>query len=75
MDFRLFIVLRDPMDSDMENHIRQICTEIGTIMEGASVVALIWPKDGDVSIPERLQLLRDAYLQIGMLLTQAEDLA
>ncbi len=75
MDFSRLLALRDPMNSDTNDQIRQICTEIGTIMEDASVVALIWKKDGDVSIPERLQLLRDAHLQIGMLLTQAEDLA
>lgn len=73
MDFGRPFVLRDPMESDTENNIRQICTEIGAIMEDASVVALIWKKDGDVSIPERLQLLRDAHLQIGMLLKQAAD--
>lgn len=74
MDFRHSIVLRDIMNNDTENHIRQICKEIGTIMEDASVVALIWRKDGDVSIPERLQLLRDAHLQIGTLIRQAEEL-
>lgn len=74
MDFRRLLALRDPMDSDSEARIRQICTEIGVIMEDISVVALIWAKDGDVSIAERLQLLRDAYLQIGTLIKQAEDL-
>ena len=62
------------MDSGRENHIRQICTEIGAIMEDTSVVALIWTKDADVCISERLQMLREAHLQIGMLIRQAEDL-
>ena len=74
MDFSRLLALRDPMDSDTENHIRRICTEIGIIMEYASVVALIWTEYGDVRISERLQLLRDAHLQIGTLLKQAEDL-
>lgn len=74
MDFGRPFVLRDPMDSDTENQIRQICTEVGIIMEDASVVALIWPKEGDVTIPERLQLLRGAHLQIGTLIRQAEEL-
>jgi len=74
MDFSRLLALRDPMNSDSEARIRQICTEIGVIMEDISVVALIWAKDGDVSIAERLQLLRDAYLQIGTLIKQAEDL-
>jgi hypothetical protein len=75
MDFSRLLALRDPMDSDSEARIRQICTEIGTIMEDMSVVALIWTKDDDVSIAERLQLLRDAHRQIGTLLKQAEELA
>ena len=75
MDFSRPFVLRDPMESDTEDHIREICTEIGAIMEDVSVVALIWRKDADISIPERLQLLRDAHLQIGMLLKQAQDIA
>lgn len=74
MDFSRLLALRDPMDSDTENHIRQICAEIGTIMEDASVVALIWTEDGEVCIAERLQLLRDAHLQIGTLIKQAEEL-
>lgn len=75
MDFSRLLALRDPMDIDTENNIRGICTEIGTIMEDTSVVALIWTKDDDLSIAERLQLLRDAHLQIGMLLQQADNLA
>lgn len=74
MDFRRSIVLRDLMNNDTENQIRQICTEIGIIMEDTSGIALTWAKDVDVSIAERLQLLRDAHLQIGTLIKQAEDL-
>lgn len=72
MDFSRLLALRDPMDSDKENQIRQICTEIGIIMEDASVVALIYPEGDDMSTTKRLQLLRDAYLQIGTLLNKAE---
>lgn len=75
MDFSRPFVLRNTMDSDTELHIRQICAEIGTIMEDASVVALIWTKDDDKSIAERLQLLWDAHLQIGTLLRQADNIA
>ncbi|MBA4307320.1 MAG: hypothetical protein C0429_11340 [Sphingopyxis sp.] len=74
MDFSRLLALRDPMDSDTEDRIRHICTEIGVIMEDSSVLALIWAKDVDVSVAERLQLIRDAYLLIGKLLRQAEDL-
>ena len=74
MDFSRLLVLRNLMNSDPENQIRPICTEIGIIMEDASIVALIWRKDADISIPERLQLLRSTHLQIGTLLKQAEDL-
>lgn len=74
MDFSGLLALRVPMNSDAEDQIRQIYTEIGIIMEDASVVALIWRKDADVSIAERLQLLRDAHLQIGTLIRQGEEL-
>ena len=74
MDFGCPFVLRDLMNSDTENHIRQICTEIGIIMEDASVVALIWPKDGNAGMSDRLKSLRDAHLQIATLLKQAEAL-
>jgi hypothetical protein len=73
MDFGRPFVLRDHMNSHPENQIRQICTEIGVIMEDASIVALIWQNDADVRIAERLELLRDAHLQIGTLIKQAED--
>ena len=53
--------------------VRKLFTEIGCIMEDASLVALVW-KDGDGLDPRtRLQILLDAHTEIGVLLAQIEQ--
>lgn len=62
------------MDKANDDRIREICTQIGTIMEDASVVALVWRIDDSFSDTDRLQQLRDAHTEIGRLLEQATAL-
>lgn len=52
--------------------VRKLFTEIGCIMEDASVIALMW-RDGDGLDPgARLHSLSDAHAAIGDLLVQIE---
>jgi hypothetical protein len=63
------------MNDDAKNQIRTLCTEIGSIMEDASVVALVWTDGDGLSIKARVQRLHDAHGEIGRLLDQANKLA
>lgn len=54
------------------DEVRKLFTEIGCIMEDASLVALAW-KDGDgLDLRMRLQSLSDAHAEFGHLLAQIE---
>jgi hypothetical protein len=63
------------MDDDAQEHIRALCTEIGSVIEDASVVALVWNESDGLSIKARVQRLQDAHAEIGRLLDQAKKLA
>ena len=62
------------VDQATHDRILEICTQIGTLMEDASVVALVWKIDDNLSDTDRLQQLRDANTEIGRLLDQATEL-
>lgn len=51
-----------------ERKLRRLFTEIGCIMEDASVTALVWKRNDTRSISDRAAELRDAYNKIGGLL-------
>lgn len=51
--------------------IREICTEIGCVMEEASVVALVWVEGDGWSLEHRLALLRQTHAEIGAILNFA----
>ena len=51
-----------------ERKLRRLFTEIGCIMEDASVTALVWKRNDTRSISDRATELRDAYNKIGGLL-------
>lgn len=55
-----------------EQELRRLCTEIGCIMEDASVTALVWWRGDSRSISDRAAELRDAYSKIGKLLDIVE---
>ncbi|MGL5839953.1 MAG: hypothetical protein ACRCY3_15785 [Sphingorhabdus sp.] len=59
------------MDDKAEADIRELCTRIGCIMEDASVIALIWIKDQELTIEARLGLLREAHDEISSLIGKA----
>lgn len=63
------------MDGNTTDIIRKLCTEIGSIMEDASVVALVWDDGDGLTTAARVQRLLDAHGEIGRLLDQAEKLA
>jgi len=54
------------------DEVRKLFTEIGCIMEDASIVALIWSDADGLDIPARLARLSDAHSKIGDLLAQIE---
>lgn len=62
------------MDKATQDRIRTICTQIGTIMEDASVVALVWDTQSGLSVAARLQLLDNAHADVSRLLKQAANL-
>lgn len=62
------------MGKSTEDRIREMYTQIGTTMEEASVVALVWHIDDNFDAEDRLQQLRDAHTEIGRLLAEATDL-
>lgn len=74
MDFGDLSALGVDMDKATHDRIREICTQIGTIMEDTSVVALVWQIDDDISSTERLLQLRNAHTEIGRLLDKANNL-
>ena len=51
-----------------EQELRKLFTDIGCIMEDASVTALVWRRDDTRSISDRATELRVAYNKIGALL-------
>lgn len=60
------------MEKPANDDVRKLFTQIGCIMEDASIVALMW-RDGDgLDLRARLQSLSDAHAAIGDLLTQIE---
>ena len=60
------------MANPAKHEVRKLFTEIGCIMEDASVVALMW-RDGDGLDPRaRLHSLSDAHAAIGDVLAQIE---
>lgn len=74
MDFGDHGALGAGMDKATHDRIREICTQIGTIMEDASVVALVWKIDDSLSDPDRLHQIRHAHAEIGRLLEAATNL-
>jgi hypothetical protein len=51
-----------------EQNLRGLFTEIGCVMEDASMIALVWQTDDAVSTTARAAKLRDAHERIGALL-------
>ncbi len=69
MDFGVILSIGHAMD---ERDLRSLFTEIGCIMEDASVSAIVWKRDDTRSISDRAGELRDAYNRIGALLDTIE---
>ena len=55
-----------------EPELRKLFTEIGCIMEDASVIALVWSRNDTRSISDRVAELCSAYSRIGALLDKIE---
>ena len=69
MDFGVILSIGHAMD---ERELRGLFTEIGCIMEGASVTALVWERGDKRSISDRAAELRCAYNEIGVLLDNVD---
>ncbi|OYZ87643.1 MAG: hypothetical protein B7Y00_05185 [Sphingomonadales bacterium 17-56-6] len=64
--------IRHRMAKSANDEVRKLFTEIGCIMEDASLVALMW-RDGDGLNPRALlQSLSDAHAEIGDLLARID---
>ncbi len=55
-----------------DDEVRKLFTEIGCIMEDASLVALIWRDADGLDLQARLQILSYAHAEIRDLLAQIE---
>ena len=55
-----------------DDEIRKLFTEIGCIMEDASLVALMWRDADGIDLRARLQGLSDAHMEIGNLLARID---
>ena len=62
------------MDHETLALIRQLCTRAGTVMEDASVVALIWNDDA-LRLHSRLEKLERSALQVSALISAAKAVA
>ena len=60
------------MANPTNDEVRKLFTQIGCIMEEASIVALIWRDGEGLDLRARLQSLSDAHAEIGDLLEQIE---
>lgn len=60
------------MANSAKYEVRKLFTEIGCIMEDASLVALVWKYGDRLDLKERLHSLSDAHEAIGDLLAQIE---
>jgi hypothetical protein len=61
------------MDEDTLALVRQLCTRAGTLMEDASVTALVW-NPRELSVGGRLEDLKDAIEQMRALIAAAQAL-
>lgn len=66
MDLSRLVSIGRCMD---ETNIRELFTQIGCIMEDATVVALVWSKDDGPAVTGRLEALVKAHDEMGRLLT------
>lgn len=74
MDFAEYSDLCVSMDKATDDRNRKICSQIGTIMEDVSVVALVWHNDDGLNPADRLHKIRHAHTEIGRLLQETTDL-
>ena len=60
------------MTEQSNDHVRTLFTEIGCVMEDASVIALIWADTEPISSQDRHQRLLNAYYKVGTALEKIE---
>ncbi len=72
IDFSGVSSIRRRMVNPANDEIRKLFTQIGCIMEDASIVALIWSDGDGLGVRARLESLSDAHAEIGDLLAQIE---
>ena len=70
VEFSVVLSIGHAMD---ERELRRLFTEIGCIMEDASLIALVWGADDGLDIRSRYQKLLDAHTKIGKLLSRIDS--
>ena len=58
------------MAKPTNDKVRRLFTEIGCIMEDASLIALVWKANDEFDVRKRFQKISDAHEKIGQLLLQ-----
>lgn len=61
------------MAKPSNDEVRELFTEIGCIMEDASLIALVWGADDEIDVTARYQKILDAQEKISQLLLQIES--
>lgn len=61
------------MANNTDNDVRRPFTEIGCIMEDASLIALLWSADDELDMLARYREISDAHAKIGELLKQIDS--
>ena len=61
------------MAKPTNDDIRRLFTEIGCVMEDASLIALVWGADDEIDVTARFRKISDAHEKISQLLLQIDS--
>ena len=73
IDFGYKSSIRRYMAKPAHDDVRKLFTDIGCIMEDASLIALIWSSTDNLDVRARFQTLSQAHKEIGNLLLRIDD--
>lgn len=63
------------MTNDTDDDVRELYTEIGCIMEDASLIALLWRAEDGLDVAARYREMSNAHAKIGEFLLQINVIA
>ena len=61
------------MAKPAHDDVRRLFTEIGCVMEDASLIALVWGADDEIDVTARFRKISDAHEKIGQILLQIDS--